>query len=56
MLNEVGVTVDALPMLDVRQPGASDIVGDRALGSDPMQVAALGKEAATGRVNLYVIT
>ena len=36
MLNEVGVNVDCLPMLDVRQPGATDIVGDRALGSDPM--------------------
>ena len=42
MLNEAGVTIDCLPMLDVRQPGATDIVGDRALGSEPMQVAALG--------------
>ena len=32
MLHEVGVNVDCLPMLDVRQPGATDIVGDRALG------------------------
>ena len=30
-------------MLDVRQPGATDIVGDRALGSEPMQVVALGR-------------
>ena len=28
MLNDVGVNVDCLPMLDVRQPGAADIVGD----------------------------
>jgi beta-N-acetylhexosaminidase len=48
MLNEVGVTVDCLPMLDVRQPGATDIVGDRALGSEPMQVAALGKAILDG--------
>jgi len=27
MLGEVGVNVDCLPMLDVRQPGATDIVG-----------------------------
>jgi beta-N-acetylhexosaminidase len=48
MLNEVGVNVDCLPMLDVRQPGASDIVGDRALGSEPMQVAALGRAILDG--------
>ena len=28
-LAEVGITVDALPLLDVRQDGASDIMGDR---------------------------
>jgi len=38
VLREVGVTVDCLPLLDVRQPGANDIIGDRALGCDPMQV------------------
>jgi len=48
MLNDVGINVDCLPMLDVRQPGASDIVGDRALGSEPMQVAALGKAILEG--------
>jgi beta-N-acetylhexosaminidase len=48
MLNEVGINVDCLPMLDVRQPGANDIVGDRALGSDPMQVASLGKAILDG--------
>ncbi|MFL6750662.1 MAG: beta-N-acetylhexosaminidase [Sphingomicrobium sp.] len=48
MLHEVGINVDCLPMLDVRQPGASDIIGDRALGSDPMQVSALGKAMLDG--------
>ena len=48
MLNEVGVNVDCLPMLDVRQPGATDIVGDRALGSDSMQVSALGRAILDG--------
>ncbi|HXG81713.1 MAG TPA: beta-N-acetylhexosaminidase [Sphingomicrobium sp.] len=48
MLHEVGINVDCLPMLDVRQPGASDIVGDRALGAEPMQVAALGKAILDG--------
>jgi len=48
MLHEVGVNVDCLPMLDIRQPGATDIVGDRALGSEPMQVAALGRAILDG--------
>jgi beta-N-acetylhexosaminidase len=48
LLAEVGVSVDALPVLDVRQPGATDIVGDRALGGEPMQVAALGRAALDG--------
>jgi len=48
MLSEVGITVDCLPLLDVRQPGASDIIGDRALGSEPMRVAALGRAILNG--------
>ncbi|WP_294394901.1 beta-N-acetylhexosaminidase [uncultured Sphingomonas sp.] len=48
MLREVGVTVDCLPLLDVRQPGAHDIIGDRALGAEPMRVAALGRATLEG--------
>jgi beta-N-acetylhexosaminidase len=48
LLAEVGVNVDAMPVLDVRRPGATDIVGDRALGAEPMQVAALGRAALDG--------
>ncbi len=48
MLAEVGITVDCLPLLDVRQPGASDVIGDRALGSEPMRVAALGRAILGG--------
>lgn len=47
-LAEAGITVDLHPMLDVRQPGAHDIVGDRALGSEPMRVAALGRAILDG--------
>jgi beta-N-acetylhexosaminidase len=47
-LREVGINVDCLPLLDVRQPGAHDIIGDRALGSEPMQVAALGRATIEG--------
>jgi beta-N-acetylhexosaminidase len=42
-LAEVGITVDHAPVLDLRQPGADDVIGDRALGSDPLCVAALGR-------------
>jgi beta-N-acetylhexosaminidase len=48
MLREVGVNVDCLPLLDVRRPDADAIIGDRALGSDPMQVAALGRLVIDG--------
>ena len=55
MLRSVGVNVDALPLLDVRQPGASDIIGDRALGSEPMQVAALGRAVLDGLASAGVV-
>jgi beta-N-acetylhexosaminidase len=47
-LAEGGITVDYLPLLDVRQPGAHDVIGDRALGEEPMQVAALGRATLDG--------
>ncbi|MHA6768334.1 beta-N-acetylhexosaminidase [Sphingobium ummariense] len=47
-LSEAGITVDALPLLDVRQEGASDIMGDRTLGAEPMRVAALGRAVLSG--------
>ena len=48
MLREAGVTVDCLPLLDVRQPGAHDIIGDRALGAEPLRVATLGRATLEG--------
>ena len=55
MLRDSGVNVDALPVLDVLQPGASDIVGDRSLGGEPMQVAALGRAVLDGLASAGVI-
>jgi beta-N-acetylhexosaminidase len=55
MLRDVGVNVDALPLLDVRQEGASDIIGDRALGNTPMQVAALGRAVLDGLASAGVV-
>jgi beta-N-acetylhexosaminidase len=48
VLAEAGITVDAAPVLDVRQPGASDVIGDRAFGAEPMRVAALGRATLDG--------
>jgi beta-N-acetylhexosaminidase len=53
-LAEVGITVDYLPLLDVRQPGAHDVIGDRALGTEPMQVAALGRAILDGLARVGV--
>jgi beta-N-acetylhexosaminidase len=47
-LAEAGISIDCLPLLDVRQPGAHDVIGDRALGAEPMQVAALGRAVLDG--------
>ena len=55
MLRSVGINVDCLPVLDVRQPGASDIIGDRALGEEPMQVAALGRAVLDGLASAGVV-
>jgi beta-N-acetylhexosaminidase len=47
-LSEVGITVDCLPLLDVRVPETHAAIGDRAMGSDPMRVAALGRAVLDG--------
>ena len=47
-LAEVGITVDYHPVLDIPVAGADNVIGDRALGSDPMQVAALGRATLDG--------
>ena len=47
-LAAMGVTITYHPPLDLRQPGAHDVIGDRALGSDPMQIAALGRAILDG--------
>lgn len=44
----MGITVTFHPPLDLRQPGAHDVIGDRALGSDPVQIAAIGRALLDG--------
>ncbi|ANK13009.1 beta-N-acetylhexosaminidase [Erythrobacter neustonensis] len=47
-LSAMGITVDYHPPLDLRVPGAHDVIGDRAFGSDPTQVAAIGRAVLEG--------
>ena len=47
-LSEVGITVNCAPLLDVRMPETHAAIGDRAMGSDPMRVAALGRAVLDG--------
>jgi beta-N-acetylhexosaminidase len=54
-LKACGINVNCLPLLYVRQEGAHDIIGDRAFGSDPMQVAALGRAVLDGMASAGVV-
>jgi beta-N-acetylhexosaminidase len=47
-LSALGIDVDCAPLIDVHQPGAHDVIGDRAFSGDPEQVATLGRAAADG--------
>lgn len=47
-LAELGINVDCAPVLDVPQPGAHDIIGDRAYGLTPQAVAVMGRACAEG--------
>lgn len=47
-LRALGVNVDCAPVLDVPQPGAHDIIGDRAYGETPEAVAVFGRAVAEG--------
>jgi beta-N-acetylhexosaminidase len=48
MLSEVGINVDCWPLLDVNQPDTTDAISIRALGSEPMRVAAMGRAILEG--------
>jgi beta-N-acetylhexosaminidase len=47
-LADVGISCTHAPVLDVRQAGANDVIGDRALGHEPLRVAALGRAMLEG--------
>jgi beta-N-acetylhexosaminidase len=47
-LSALGINVDCLPVLDVPVAGAHDVIGDRAFGSDPATIIALGRAQIQG--------
>ncbi|CAA7623500.1 putative sugar hydrolase/Beta-N-acetylhexosaminidase [Candidatus Terasakiella magnetica] len=47
-LADLGIDVDCAPVLDVPVPGAHDVIGDRAYGLEPLQVADLAQEVMEG--------
>ena len=47
-LKPLGIDVDCLPLADVPVRGADQVIGDRAYGETPDQVAALAAAAAEG--------
>jgi beta-N-acetylhexosaminidase len=47
-LRVLGINTNCTPVLDVPVAGSHDIIGDRAYGSDPAQVTALGRAVAEG--------
>jgi beta-N-acetylhexosaminidase len=47
-LERLGISVACLPVLDLPVDGADPVIGDRAYGSDPARVAALGRAVCDG--------
>jgi beta-N-acetylhexosaminidase len=47
-LRSLGITANCAPVLDVPVAGAHDVIGNRAYGSTPEQVAALGRAVVAG--------
>jgi beta-N-acetylhexosaminidase len=47
-LTELGITVDCLPLGDVPVPGADAVIGNRAYGTEPRKVAAIGRAVTEG--------
>jgi beta-N-acetylhexosaminidase len=47
-LASLGINTDCAPVLDVPVPGSHDIIGDRAYGATPSQVAHIGRSVCEG--------
>ncbi len=55
MVAASGFSMTAAPVLDLRYPGANEVIGDRALSADPAIVAALGGKIAAGIIAAGVV-
>lgn len=49
-LRALGINTNCAPVVDVPVLGAHDVIGDRAYGTDPSRVAALGRAVAEGHM------
>lgn len=56
-LSEVGINVDCAPVLDILTEKTHQVIGDRTYGTDPNQVADLGRKVCEGLLsqNVYPI-
>jgi len=54
-LRAVGIDVNCVPVLDVPQPNAHPIIGDRAFGRFPAEVALRAREAAAASLEAGVL-
>lgn len=56
-LNEVGINVDCAPVLDILTDKTHNVIGDRAYGRTPKQVADLGRKVCEGLLsqNIYPV-
>jgi beta-N-acetylhexosaminidase len=55
MLAEVGINVDCMPLLDVVQPDTTEAITIRALGHEPLRVAAMGRAIVDGLARAGVV-
>lgn len=54
-LYHLGITVNCAPMIDVRHPSAHDIIGDRAFGENPADVALYGDAVIKGLMDQNIL-
>lgn len=56
-LSEVGINVDCAPVLDILTEKTHQVIGDRTYGTDPNQVADLGRKVCEGLLsqNVYPV-
>src|SRR5689334_18178036 len=47
-LADLGISVDCLPLADVPVAGADNVIGNRAYGTEPEKVAAIGRAVTEG--------